>query len=215
MIAVIRATPPIRMPAMFQRESHYRLIAMLRSTPPSRASRIALVALALCALAWPLGVAAHASQPAQVATVTIGPYPLVVSLYASPAHAGTALPFTITPDPRDRGRLTYTVMAIPGPGVDATPVRGRVEPHPDVPGGAQGRVNLPVAGLWRLRVDVDGPYGHAEWPAGAGIAVQALPPTAIPLWLGWVIGLIPVFGGVGFLLAQRRQLRRLPEPRAA
>jgi hypothetical protein len=188
---------------------------MLRSTPLSRASRSGLVAFALCALAWPLAVSAHASQPAQVATVAVGPYPLVVSLYASPAHAGTALPVTIAPDPRDRGRLTYAVTAVPGPGVDATPVRGRVEPHPDVPGGAQGQVNLPVAGLWRLRVAVDGPYGHAAWPAGAGIAVQALPPTAIPLWLGWAIGLIPVFGGVGFLLAQRWQLRRLPEPGAS
>jgi hypothetical protein len=55
-------------------------------------------------------------------------------------------------------------------------------------------------------VSLDGPQG----PGTGSIVVTVSAPGAIPVWLGWLIGLSPLVGLAWFGLAQRRHWRRTP-----
>ena len=147
----------------------------------------------------------HGSTPARVVQVQAGPYPLTVSLYTYPAHASYALPFAIAPRQSIHGTLTYEVSSIPDPSdVPATPVRASLSPDPNVPGGVQGDAEITVQGQWTLDILVTGSAGQGE----ASIPILATAPPAIPTWLGWVIGGIPLYGLLLFLLMQRGRKAR-------
>jgi hypothetical protein len=170
---------------------------------------VGVVALAALLIEIGLSVAAttHGSQPARVAQVDAGPYPLRVSLYTDPAHAGFAVPFAIAPVGQSGG-LTFAVTSQPAPGVDATPVSDGVGGDPAVPGGVQGSAEVPVQGSWFLDITVDGPSG----PGQVSVPFQATAPPAMPDWLGWLIGFIPFYGLIGFLIAQRPRRRPAVAP---
>jgi hypothetical protein len=136
------------------------------------------------------------STPARVVQVKAGPYPLTVDLYKDPANAGYALPFTIS-SPQARS-LTFDASTIPAEGVDATPVHASLTATAN---GAQGTAEITVQGAWTLEVDVNGPAG----PGTALVPISATAPPAIPFWLGWLIGLIPLYGLLLFLLLQRKR----------
>ena len=142
----------------------------------------------------------HGSAPARIDNVTAGPYRLEVSLYDYPANAGFALPFAIAPQAPAHGPLTYSVSSIPGHGVHATPVRASFNPDPNTPGGVQGNAEITVHGQWSLHITVAGPAGQGV--VDVPVVATALP--AIPSWLGWFLGLIPLYGICGFLLVQRQ-----------
>ena len=146
----------------------------------------------------------HGSSPARIDNVTAGPYRLKVSLYDYPANAGFALPFAIAPQAPVQGPLTFSVSSIPGQGVDATPVKASFNPDPHTPGGIQGNAEITVHGLWNLHIAVTGPAGQGV--VDVPVVATALP--AIPSWLGWFLGLIPVYGICGFLLVQRERKGR-------
>ena len=155
--------------------------------------------------------AAHNTGPLKTFPVHIGPYPATVNYYSNP-RGGQALQFTIVPDRSVRGPLHYQVTAVPGTSVDAVPVKAVLEPDVDNPAGTAGRVNLPVSGQWLLSVDVAGPLG----PGAGDVPILAGAPPAMPEWLGWLIGLLPVWAILGFILAQaRRAGRGAPVPAAA
>jgi hypothetical protein len=166
-----------------------------------------LIALAALLIEMGLSVAAttHGSRPATVVRVDAGPYPLQVSLYTDPARAGFAVPFVIAPIGQP-GDLTFAVTSQPGPGVSATPVSDGVGADPAVPGGVQGSAEVPVQGAWSLAIAVHGPRG----PGQAAVPFQATAPPAIPDWLGWLIGFVPFYGLIGFLVLQRPQRRLAP-----
>lgn len=151
-------------------------------------------AIIASALATTLG-----STPARIDTVSAGPYRLKVMLYDYPANAGFALPFAIAPLGPQHGTLTYSVSSIPGQGVHATPIRDLFSSDPNTPGGIQGNAEITVHGQWSLHITVTGPAGQGV--ADVPVTATALP--AIPTWLGWLLGLIPVYGICGFLLAQQ------------
>jgi hypothetical protein len=161
---------------------------------------VGLVALAALLIEIGLSVAATipSSQPARVAQVNAGPYPLRVSLYTDPARAGFAVPFVIAPTDATSG-LTFAVTSQPGREVAATPVDDGVSADPGVPGGARGAAEVPVQGAWSLDIAVDGPRGPGE----VAVPFQATAPPAIPDWLGWLIGFTPFYGLIGFLVLQR------------
>ena len=140
----------------------------------------------------------HGSAPARIDTVNAGPYQLKVSLYDYPANAGFALPFAIAPLGPQHGPLTYSVSSIPSQGVHATPVRDLFSPNPNTPGGIQGNAEITVHGQWNLHITVAGPAGQGA--VDVPVTATALP--AIPTWLGWLLGLIPVYGICGLLLVQ-------------
>ena len=138
--------------------------------------------------------------PTRVVRVNAGPYPLTVSLYADPARAGFALPFAIATKQPQPGPLTLDVISIPGTGVIATPIHAAsFTLNPNVRDEVRGSAEITVQGSWNLFVSVDGPLGHGV----AAVPVMATAPPAIPLWLGWAIGLIPPVGLLAFLLVQK------------
>lgn len=150
----------------------------------------------------------HGSTPARVVRVQAGPYPLVVSLYTYPAHASYALPFAIAPQGPVPGTLTYSVTSVPAPSdVPATPVRASLGPDANVHNGIQGDAEITVQGTWTLDIVVHGPAGQGE----VSIPIVATAPPPIPLWLGWLIGFIPLAGLLAFFFSQRnRKLKPLP-----
>jgi len=170
---------------------------------------LAIGVFALLALLTEIGLSVaattHGSQPAHVVLVKAGPYPLTVSLYTDPASAGFALPFAIAPQQPQSGVLTFDVSSIPGKGVDATPVHASLAPDSNVRNGVQGAAEITVQGRWDLLVSVDGPVGHGE----IAVPVMATAPPAIPQWLGWSIGFIPLYGLLVFLLLQRGRKEKL------
>jgi hypothetical protein len=155
--------------------------------------------IALIAVLVDLGVSivatTHGTTPVRVVHVTAGPYPLTLNLYKDPANAGYALPFAITPQTQDT--LTYTVISVPAPDIHATDVRAGLTP--DGHNGVNGAAEIPVQGSWTLHIIVSGASGSGV----VDVPIAAVAPPAIPLWLGWLIGLIPIYGLFAFLLSQR------------
>lgn len=141
-----------------------------------------------------------ASRPADTALVQGGPYALTVELSSYPANAGYAMSYAIFPTSAIDGKMTYSVSAVPAPGVDATPVNGSTTPDPKVANRASGSVEITVQGNWDLRIVVNGPSGQGI----AMVPIFAKAPPAMPTWLAWPLGLIPVIGLALFFLAQRR-----------
>ncbi len=170
---------------------------------------LAVGAIALLAVLGDIGysIAAttHGSTPARVVHVQAGPYPLTVNFYTYPAHASYALPFSIAPGQPVNGTLTYAVSSVPDPSdVPATPVRASLTPDSNVHNGVQGDAEITVQGGWMLNIVVNGVAGRGV----ASVPIVATAPPAIPTWLGWVIGLIPFYGLVGFLLMQRGRKKK-------
>lgn len=178
------------------------------SMPPWAQRALAgVAAFALLVLLFAIGkqIAATqpASTPAEVVPARAGPYALTVALSKNPADAGYALPYAIAPSSPVNGTLTYTVMAIPDQGVDATPVNGAVTPDAKSPNRVTGTVEITVQGAWTLRIIVDGPQGQGI----AGVPIVAKAPPPLPGWIAWPIGLIPAIGLALFFLYQRRAAR--------
>lgn len=159
---------------------------------------IALIALVI-EISLSVGATMHGSTPAKVEHVTAGPYHLKVSLYKYPANAGFALPFAIAPEQPTGGTLTYDVTSLPSEGLHATAVHGSVSPDPNTPNGVQGTAEITVQGPWELDITVNGPAGQDE----VLVPIAATAPPAIPDWLGWLIGFIPLYGLLVFLVLQR------------
>lgn len=163
--------------------------------------------IALIAVLVDLGVSivatTHGNTPVRVVHVTAGPYPLTLNLYKNPANAGYALPFAITPQTQDQ--LTYNVTSVPAKGIHATPVRAGLTP--DGHNGINGAAEIPVQGDWTLHITVNGAAGTGV----VDVPITAVAPPAIPLWLGWLIGLIPIYGLFAFLLSQRGRKKQVVE----
>lgn len=160
---------------------------------------IGLIAL-LSEIGLSLAATTHSSTPARVVYTAAGPYPLKISLYTDPARAGFALPFAIAPQQPIQGKLSYDVSSIPDTIVAATPVHSSLSPDPQVPNGIQGAAEITVQGDWQLSITVNGPAG----PAKVEVPITATAPPAVPQWLGWLVGFIPLYGLLTFLIVQRR-----------
>ena len=167
---------------------------------------LALIFL-LASIAQQVAATQPAATPARVVSLAVGPYPLTVSLSHDPTAAGYALPFAIAPASPIGGTLTYTVTAIPGPGVDATPVSASLTRDPQVANRVTGAVEITVRGAWTLSVAVDGPAGYGF--GAVPIAAQAS--GVIPTWLAWLIGLVPAAGIALYFLLRRRSVG-VPQP---
>lgn len=155
---------------------------------------------------YSIAATTHGNTPARILQVRAGPYPLTVSLYTYPAHASYALPFAIAPQQTINGNLAYEVTSIPDESdVPATPVRASLSPDSNVRNGVQGDAEITVQGNWFLEIVVTGSAGQGE----AVVPIIATAPPAIPTWLGWVIGFIPLYGLALLLLSQRgRETKR-------
>jgi hypothetical protein len=173
----------------------------------SRLAAFAVVLGLALALTAPAALA-HDERPVSMTTAAAGPYTLTVALYADPPRAGQELPVLVTPTASGPAPESVRLIARPGLGVDSVPTRATLVPDPDMPGSFAGAVRVPVVGPWLVDVLVDGPAG-----AGAAtLAVTAVAPGALPLWLGWALGLSPLLGVLWFAWWQHCYLRRLERP---
>jgi hypothetical protein len=161
---------------------------------------VALITL-LVEIGLSVGATMHGNTPTKVVRVTAGPYPLTVSFYQYPARAGFALPFAVAPQAPIHGPLSFDVSSIPDEGVSATPVHASTSPAANVSNGIQGAAEITVQGGWTLHITVNGPSG----PGVVDVPITATAPPAIPEWLGWIIGLVPIYGLLVFLFMQRER----------
>jgi hypothetical protein len=145
--------------------------------------------------------------PVRFITAQAGPYPFKLALYNDPINAGDAIPFAIAVSPGTQGPLTYQVTASPGPGVSGSLAQGDVNAQQSTPYGVPGSITLVTRGPWTLHIAIDGPAGKGE----AAIPLTATAPPAIPMWLAWNIGLLPVYGLLLFWLVQTRRTAKQPD----
>jgi hypothetical protein len=130
-----------------------------------------------------------------------GPYTVTVTR-ADPVDAGGTVEFAVSVAPADGAGVV--AMTLPGPGTPARPGRTAIATG-ERPGRYRLTATFPVRGAWVLAIDVAGPAGSGR----AAVPVTAAAPGAIPIWLGWAIGLSPLIGVALFLAAQVRAARRL------
>jgi len=94
------------------------------------------------------------------------------------------------------------VNSVPARGVDAVPVHASLSPSSN--GIVQGTAEITVQGTWFLHINVTGPQGKAM----VDLPIRAVAPPPIPLWSGWLIGAVPLYGLFGFLLLLRVRNRQ-------
>lgn len=110
----------------------------------------------------------------------VGGYHLVISQYADPAHVDQGLPITVWACDGSAPLDDAALVAIRQPG-------------------------LGTDGAWDLEIDLDGPAGSGS----VRVPVKVAAPAAIPVWLGWAIGLSPLLGIAWFARWNQRQLKPL------
>jgi hypothetical protein len=168
---------------------------------------IGVLALLTLIIELVLSIAAttHGNTPKRVEHVMAGPYALTVNLYTYPANAGFALPFSI--QAQSAQPLTYSVFSVPMGDLHATPVRASFGADAQHPGSIQGDAEITVRGPWVLRITINGSSGSGT----VDVPIEATAPPAIPNWLGWFIGSIPLIILLLFLVLQGRGRKNKPD----
>ena len=169
----------------------------------------AIVSLVVTGIAFYQIVLASSIHGSPVRTISAqaGPYSLTLALYSDSIQAGDAIPFNIAVAPNTGGKLTYQVTASPGPGVPGSLAQGDVNAQQSTSYGVPGSITLVTRGPWTLHIAVSGSPGQGE----AAIPLTAVTFPAIPAWLAWNIGLLPVYGLLLFWITQSW---RAAEPRS-
>ncbi|MBV9119856.1 MAG: hypothetical protein JOZ39_04040 [Chloroflexi bacterium] len=131
--------------------------------------------------------------PARTANVIALPYNVVAEFYANPVRTGEAVTVTLRQQAGSAALLgaSVTMTAIPAAGTDATSTRPLAMPA-DGQDAVSGRLSLATAGEWTLRFDISGPAGSVS----ASTPLTVTGPPAIPVWLGWLVGLSPGIAGL-------------------
>ncbi len=119
-----------------------------------------------------------------------GPYSLKLALYSDSIQAGDVIPFDIAVTSDTQGLLTYQVTASPGPGVSGSLAQGDIDAQQRTAYGVPGSITLVTRGPWTLNIIITGPAGRGE----AAIPLTAVTFPAMPAWLAWNIGLLPLYG---------------------
>lgn len=157
--------------------------------------------LALVFLCSTPALAASSDTPARSETLQAGPYTIVVGLSNDPPIVDQS--FTITVSSHETASLSGTLLAQPGAGTDAIPAHTPLTADARKTQMLIGTLRLVVRGAWTLVVSLHGPCG----PGSAHLDVTVTAPGAIPVWLGWIIGLLPLIGCV-WLIWQQAQYRK-------
>ena len=136
--------------------------------------------------------------PVRFVDTTAGPYSIKVAFYNNPINAGDMIPFAIAPAASTQGPLQYTVTATPCLGVSGSLTQSDLSPQQSTPYGTPGSITFVTRGDWTMHIVVNGSAGTGR----ADIPIVAVAPQAIPTWLAWNIGLLPVYGLLVFWLTQ-------------
>jgi uncharacterized membrane protein YhdT len=140
-------------------------------------------------LVVPLAIALSAAGASPLATqnATVGPYTVLLSFYSFP-RAGQSFNMTIESD-RPGQPLTFSAATLnPAPGTDGNTITVILAPDGENQGAYNVQATPPVTGKWLLHVTIAGAAGVVT----GNIPINVTGPPAIPLWLGWSIGLVPL-----------------------
>jgi len=148
-------------------------------------------------------VALANGNPARTVTLAAGPYIVNVNLYSDPPVTDQAVEVTVVP--QESGlRLSGLIDIVPGLGTDA------VELHSDLAPTAQsttlvGTIKMPVRGAWQIIIQLNGPRGAGQ----ASFQITVAGPGAMPVWVAWLIALIPLVGISWMVWHQYRYRQKL------
>ncbi len=175
--------------------------------------QIALLASALLALGTVIVVLLQIllspvlhGGPARVVHTSAGPYQLAVTFYSDQANPGYAFPFALSVQHEPAARITYALSAIPGHGIDAPVAVADISQHQNGPDGVPGSVNIVQQGPWTLHIIVSGPQGTGQ----VSLPLSAAHPPVMPMWMAWVIGLLPLYSLVIFMVIMASK-RKAPQ----
>jgi len=145
-------------------------------------------------------------SPVRFIQTQAGPYRLTLALYSDSIQAGDVVPFNLAVAPGTREPLTYQVTVSPGPGVPGSLAQGEVNAQQSTPYGVPGSITLVTRGPWTLHIVLSGALERGE----AAIPLTAVTFPAMPAWLAWNIGLLPVYGLLLFWVGQTRRTAKKP-----
>ena len=143
-------------------------------------------------------LASSSSKPAWSEIVSAGPYPIVVALSSQPPIVGQD--FTVSVTSHETTPLSGTLVAQPGPGTDAIPVHRALVVDSGNMHVLAVTMNLVVRGAWTLVMNLNGSRGRGS----TSFDVTVTAPNAMPAWLGWTIGLLPLIGCAWLIWQQWR-----------
>ena len=153
---------------------------------------------------------AAGSSPLATQDAQVGPYRLLLSFYSLP-RVGQELNMTIQSKIPGQQVQFSRVVLNPAPGTDANAVRVGITPDADNPEIYDVNVTPSVRGLWLLHLSVMGSSGSIT----GDIPIDVAGPPAIPIWLGWLIGMLPlplliafIWLQVNWRKARREQVRK-------
>lgn len=159
--------------------------------------------IALSLLILTSGVAQASNGPAFTRTLAVGSYIVQVNLYQYPPITDQAVNVTVVPQ-ESTLRLTGHLDMLPGLGTDAVPLHSPLLPL-NATNTLTGSIRMPVRGAWQIGVQLNGPRGTGK--ATFPIVVSA--PGAIPIWLGWLIGSLPLLFLAWLIWHQQRYRQKL------
>lgn len=150
-----------------------------------------------------LGAASASSGPALTETLTAGPYNVNVNLYQNPPPSDELVELTVVPQDTSVA-LTGSIVVEPGLGTDAVPLHFKLAPLNQT-STLVTNIRMPVRGSWQVDVELNG----AKGPGSANFLITVSAPGAIPVWLAWLIALVPVPAIAWLVWHQYRYRRRL------
>src|SRR5215472_8371824 len=164
---------------------------------PVRWVQVKNLAIILLLVFLVAALTAAGSSPLATQDAQVGPYRLLLSFYSLP-RVGQELNMTIQPKiPGQRVQFSQVVLN-PARGTDANAVRVSTSPDADNPEIYDVYVTPSVRGLWLLHLPVKGSSGSIT----GDIPINVAGPPAIPIWLGWLIGMLPLPLLIAFIWLQ-------------
>ncbi|HLX39949.1 MAG TPA: hypothetical protein VKR42_05425 [Ktedonobacteraceae bacterium] len=168
---------------------------------PTRNMVVAI--LVACFVMIVLGAASASSGPALTEALTAGPYSIDVNLYQNPPPSDQLVEVTVVPHDTSVP-LTGSIVVEPGLGTDAVPLHFTLAPLNQT-STLITNIRMPVRGSWQVVVQLNGPKG----PGSASFLITVAGPGAIPVWLAWLIALVPTPAIVWLIWHQYRYRQRL------
>lgn len=141
---------------------------------------------------------AHASADGTVylKELAAGPYHFLAKLSAYPPQVEH--PLSVTCVFHTDVPLVGQLIGQPGAGTDAIEIHAPLSVGKQTSAELSGALQFTVRGSWLLLFRFTGPHG----PASVSLDLVVAAPEAIPLWLGWLIGLSPLVGCLWFIWRQ-------------
>lgn len=167
-----------------------------------------LLLLLSIVLLLPATALAHgtAGEPKHTETVKVGPYTLLLEFDTWPLRQARNFQVVVHPQGGMTG-LKGEIDFIPTPGVKGQAYHDiRLQTYPGVEDGWMIQIpGVLNAGRWHWDFEIDGPQGKAQ--ERLTLRFDEAPP--FPQWLGWLIGLTPLWGLIWFAIRERRRVKRL------